>query len=349
MLAAAAGRTRLVQPRLHSVGTSSLFLKAQRTPQTNLFLTTRTTTTRTSHRWSSVASTFSSSSSSSSSTTTTTKVPDPDKDGPVSWYVRARDFPNNVRELAYDLRRLLYIRDSFGRRSRRQQEQVRMTLADVRVVTPTVLLWIPPIIGFLPLFLAIFTPRQVLSRQFFNTYERQEFAVLESNQRHQSISQLQSYLPTTTTTTSSMDSIYRSFPWSSLVDCSALHLRTLALATGYAQRFPLVWAQTAVRLSPPALLRNEIGRVARQVYTDDTLLLEESYHTYGCEGMTDDELLEACLLRGIPIASPNNYPQLQKAMTQHLRVMEELRTKHQDDQEKISLFALHLPALQKSS
>jgi len=70
-----------------------------------------------------------------------------------------------------------------GRIPRRQYEQQRRLVEDLSKVGPLVALWIPPIIGYLPMLLAMFAPRQVLSRQFLNDYEVHQYAELEYRQR----------------------------------------------------------------------------------------------------------------------------------------------------------------------
>ena len=247
---------------------------------------------------------------------------------------------------------------------------------------PIILLWIPPIIGVLPLFLAVLTPRQVLSRQFFNTYEREEFGQVESEQRQVYTNKLaklllssslsilndvqQSGIDGTNNNTNDnnnsndndhpdMESIERiaaALP-TSLKDCSRQHIQALALSMGYCQRFPLPMARALTELSPTPLLRFDLEQTGSDLVRDDTMLLQESYHRYDCDGLTDDEVLEACLIRGMPVS--NDYMAMRRHMTNHLKVMEELRErfndKHvsKDDKEKAStmgLVTMHLPAIQ---
>ncbi|CAB9502000.1 LETM1 domain containing 1 [Seminavis robusta] len=77
-----------------------------------------------------------------------------------------------------------------GRIPRRQYEQQRLLRDDFRTMLPLVIMWIPPIIGFLPVILAIVTPRQLMSRHFHNPYELEWFAQIEYGQRQQVYNQV---------------------------------------------------------------------------------------------------------------------------------------------------------------
>ena len=70
-----------------------------------------------------------------------------------------------------------------GRIPRRQYEQQRQTMEDYKLMGILLALWMPPIIGDLPVLLAAFFPRQVLTRQFHNPYEWEAYAQMEYSQR----------------------------------------------------------------------------------------------------------------------------------------------------------------------
>ena len=70
-----------------------------------------------------------------------------------------------------------------GHIPRRQHEQQRALRKDVGKMLPLVILWIPPMVGYIPLALALTIPRQVLSRQFLNDYEIQTYSATECEQR----------------------------------------------------------------------------------------------------------------------------------------------------------------------
>ena len=54
----------------------------------------------------------------------------------------------------------------------RQREQQRRFREGVATVLPVVVLWMIPVVGYLPMLLAVAAPRQVLSRHFHNEYEQ---------------------------------------------------------------------------------------------------------------------------------------------------------------------------------
>jgi hypothetical protein len=70
-----------------------------------------------------------------------------------------------------------------GRIPRRQYQQQLQIRQDLGVVLPVVALWMAPLIGYVPMLLAIVAPRQVLTRQFYNAYEIQHYVQLEGHQR----------------------------------------------------------------------------------------------------------------------------------------------------------------------
>ncbi|GKY94948.1 hypothetical protein MPSEU_000459500 [Mayamaea pseudoterrestris] len=70
-----------------------------------------------------------------------------------------------------------------GRIPRRQLEQQRRLQQDLSIVSPLVLVWLLPIVGYLPMFLSFMAPRQVLSRHFWNDYEVKLYRNLELQQR----------------------------------------------------------------------------------------------------------------------------------------------------------------------
>ena len=77
-----------------------------------------------------------------------------------------------------------------GRIPRRQHEQQRQTLQDYKQMGILIALYMPPIIGELPVILAALFPRQVLSRQFHNPYEIEAHAQMEYAQRKAAFLQL---------------------------------------------------------------------------------------------------------------------------------------------------------------
>ena len=119
---------------------------------------------------------------------------------------RVKNFPLGVKALLRDCLRYQTvaetpinswcIEDSHGRKvqlgklPRRQYVQQHQLIRDFKKMLPLVIIWIPPIIGFLPTILAVVAPRQSMSRHFHNRYELETFAQIEYSQRFQAFPRL---------------------------------------------------------------------------------------------------------------------------------------------------------------
>jgi hypothetical protein len=301
-----------------------------------------------------------------------------DSTKPVPWWERIQLFPQNVWQLYHDCWRVKDIYDAshtprntwtnhykiMGRIPRRQQEQVRQVQEDISIVLPLVILWIPPIIGYLPMFLAVATPRQVLSRQFWNLYEREAYAILELQQRQAFYEVVSDHVWTSLLVHHhtvdlpllghdaagplwKLQQLFHEFCHTPLVHCEVQeHVMHLALATGHGQRFPPPLPQWMVQWwSPKWLLTRQIRLLAHQVWLDDKLLLEEGYHLQHCQALTDDEVREACRLRGLPVLL--DYDEMRRCMTHHLEMVQDLWLSVPSDTPRLhlQLFVLHLAPL----
>jgi hypothetical protein len=295
---------------------------------------------------------------------------------PNKWWERMRDFPQNVQKLLDDVRRYHDINDAArsgawnGRIPRRQAEQQRMVLQDLRIAVPLVLLWIPPIIGYVPLLMAMVSPRQWMSRQFFNDYEKLRNASIEVSQRRRYYSELAVHawasmglLETKHAPIKSQGDLagpvldlvplYRRFEGGfDLKSISRQHLVRLALVSGYLQRFPSILSEPVVStLLPSAWLCSEIEHHANQVTKDDELLIQEGYGNVlvaatGAPMMTNDEILEACLIRGLPIST--SIVVMREHLTTYLAMMKGLREQLPLGKKRsgaFPIFALHVTAL----
>jgi hypothetical protein len=105
--------------------------------------------------------------------------------------------------------------------------------------------------------------------------------------------------------------------------------------------------------------------MARVVAEDDALLIEEGAHANHCRHLTDREVADACLLRGLPPSSTssNDESEMRVVLSNHLATMalvhHELRRacrgSHGQQQqppyaytEAFGLLSLHLPILRAS-
>ena len=156
------------------------------------------------------------------------------------------------------------------------------------------------------------------------------------------------------------------------------HLESLALSNNVLSALPF-W------LVPDAHVRNKLETLAEDVLMDDAALIEEMIGFDGpCEGMADDEVLDACWLRGLPVgrfanaggsAGPgirrreeDEVREMRVALSNHLGMMEVLMTEcrglpsHDDFRSSseirsgralvrddvLKLLVLHLPAIRFS-
>jgi hypothetical protein len=148
-------------------------------------------------------------------------------DRPSTSWERVKNFPNGAKKLYYDLLRYKNIHDASrtklnawtiqhpmrgdnikepllwriynnearpGRIPRRQHEQQRRLMQeDLRIMLPLLLVWALPLIGYLPMILVIFCPRQVLTRQFLNDRDIEDYAKIEYRQCREQYSKLAKY------------------------------------------------------------------------------------------------------------------------------------------------------------
>ena len=242
-------------------------------------------------------------------------------------------------------------------------------------------MWIPPIIGYIPLLLAMVSPRQWMSRQFFNNYEKLQNASIEVSQRRGHYSDLAlhawasmgmlettKYAPITSPGDNlagpvlDLAPLYRRFEAGGFVAMKSIsrhHLVKLALVSGYLQRFPSILSEPVVStLLPSAWLCSEMEHHANQVAKDDELLIQEGYdesHVLGAGTtgspimmmmMTNDEILEACLVRGLPIST--SFVAMREQLTTYLTMIKQLREKlplAKTRSGAFPIFTLHVTAL----
>eukprot|EP00521_Asterionellopsis_glacialis_P009674 CAMPEP_0195287470 /NCGR_PEP_ID=MMETSP0707-20130614/4513_1 /TAXON_ID=33640 /ORGANISM="Asterionellopsis glacialis, Strain CCMP134" /LENGTH=218 /DNA_ID=CAMNT_0040347227 /DNA_START=330 /DNA_END=986 /DNA_ORIENTATION=+ len=136
------------------------------------------------------------------------------------------------------------------------------------------------------------------------------------------------------------------------------HWIALAHVAGTHQSFRKELSHTMTDLSPSWWLELSIRRIGNEVYEDDRLLLEEEYDSNECQSLTNQELVEACLLRGLPVIV--SYDEMRHCLTNHLSMIRQLnaslmkrnnetgslKSLHDaNGEEGYKLFVLHLSAL----
>ena len=328
----------------------------------------------------------------------------------------------------------------------RAQEQQYQFIQAIQKVTPTVILCMIPLIGYVPMLLAILLPRQLLCSHFYNHYEILYYNMLQYQQRiyyynnnddHPTTNTVPSYLQRTlqkyqqpqqqlkelsSSNWTSIDDVMALYRWCVTTTTTSndipsqtdettthhfLHLPTyprdalihLALATGICSTTitnHTLQYYIATYCIPTFLLQHHIHSTVQRIVKADQMLLCEEYlasmssntsnavSSFVETSMTDIELSNACLLRGLPTTmaclttningSPCNPPPHQEQMCQslkeHLNIVASLLhftkeqtskrwstsskdvddngTRHHltdQDMEQIGLFLLHLPLI----
>lgn len=289
------------------------------------------------------------------------------------------------------------------------QEQLHQFRDAIMKVTPTVLLCMIPIIGYVPMLLAILLPRQLLCYHFYNQYEILLYNHLQYQQRKQYFA-IDGTLPTNIIQTylrqilekyqqqheesilssssdmTSMDTIISFYRYcASMVDNDStpkqndvsttttattttssrthvyniLQLHTyprdafiqLALVTGmYSSTITNRTIQYYIiaYCTPTFVMRYYIRSLVKRILRDDQLLLCEEYlanlpssssnivSSFIQTSMTDIELSNACLLRGLPTtttttmvpstyhSSLNSDDPIRQSLTEHLNIVASL-------------------------
>lgn len=99
---------------------------------------------------------------------------------------------------------------------------------------------------------------------------------------------------------------------------------------------------------PSWWLRGQLERTCKFICEDDAMLIEESHHANGCSSLTDLEVTEACLMRGLPITRRASSESRRLSLTNHLKMIDTVRRDPETkvDSDGFRLFTLHLAPIQ---
>jgi len=140
--------------------------------------------------------------------------------------------------------------------------------------------------------------------------------------------------------------VARTFPFPSLQLLPSAQLVTLARSAGL--------DSPILPFLPNAFVRRRLMAKAENVCRDDTLLIEEGHHLHGglgCGLLTKEEVLEACVLRGLPVSRDLSTNEMRIFLTDHLLMMEQIlkrKNKNVFANDDARVFVLHLPAIRLS-
>ncbi len=141
-----------------------------------------------------------------------------------------------------------------------------------------------------------------------------------------------------------------------IVDALALYEKCGKFPYSTIPRHQLVQIAKAAGMSPtiawalPSVwIRYRLNQIAKDIILDDADLIRDKLHEDGCQSLTDDEILNACSLRGLPCKLDVTQEVMRECLTNHLRMVEPLFQKvgkaNLIGNSKGTTFFVHLPAI----
>ena len=137
-------------------------------------------------------------------------------------------------------------------------------------------------------------------------------------------------------------------PGSGLNNVQALpqqHVLTLARSSDLL-RPPFDVSSFLLNFIPKSWTTRQVERIANANIKDDRLLMLEGHHANGCESLTAEEVIDACLLRGLPSKTTLNMQEMRRCLTNHLSMTSQIPESADAAQQRS--FLMHLPALRES-
>jgi len=137
-------------------------------------------------------------------------------------------------------------------------------------------------------------------------------------------------------------------PGSGLDNVQALpqqHVLTLARSSDLL-RPPFDVSSFLLNFIPKSWTARQVERIANAIVKDDRLLLLEGHHANGCESLTAEEVIDACLLRGLPSKMALNTQDMRRCLSNHLSMTSQIPPTADPAQQRS--FLMHLPALRES-
>lgn len=163
--------------------------------------------------------------------------------------------------------------------NRRQEELMRTNHLALSKLVTFFLAQIPPIIGYIPLFVYFSYPRQLLTHHFWSEEEKTKFPVEQYAECRIHANALAKFVETRKEAINFK---------TSLDTLPAAHLESLAGANNICS------SQTVLKLAPTILLKRWLKSRSRELVLDDTLLRLE-----GVNDLDTIELQNACVRRGL--------------------------------------------------
>mmetsp|Transcript_12391 Transcript_12391/g.12010 ORF Transcript_12391/g.12010 Transcript_12391/m.12010 type:complete len:281 (-) Transcript_12391:108-950(-) len=211
---------------------------------------------------------------------------------------QVRSFPNAFKKLFLETKTVANLRyaKSLGRPlTRRECIMVKKNSESLGKVALFAVVQAIPIIGWLPMLVAIAYPRYLLTEHFWNDEQKELFMRQEYMERCKYALELRDHIDSLSTITIQFSMFNLGGKFTSLGSLSRRHIKLLAGANA------IHGSYMSHRFTPSFMTQWTMEKVASFILNDDRLL-----NTEGIEDLTNEELKEALLQRGFNIPSDFN-------------------------------------------
>lgn len=234
-----------------------------------------------------------------------------------------------------------------GHVPRRQAEQVRSFKRDFKKVLLPVSFAAIPVIGNLIFIPIAMNPGPFLSNHFLRGYEA-SLAKNEYLSRLQSyescFNEWKSFLGADKSFDADNDllvAVFKTHDHISWSKMSRVHIQSLAHASGI--------SHIIAKSFPSFYLIRQLKSLGKDILADNVDLIQETHHLDSCQRLTDEEVLEACHFRGLPIddnmrSSLCNYLYTSEQILNNGRIDKSGRMKGMESEADI-IITLHLSVL----
>ncbi len=264
----------------------------------------------------------------------------------------------NINEAARTSRNTWSQIGGVGYIPRRQCEQQRKLRRDLQKVALPVAFGALPVIGNSIFILLAWKPNLFLSSHFLEGHQR-SVAHDEYRDRFGSFQACAGNFWITVMKNSSSHCDIRTKECDeagAIIDALALYEKCRKFPASTIPQHQLVQIAKVAGMSPaivwalPSMwIRYRLSEIAKDIVLDDADLLSDKLHLDGCQSLTDDEVLNACALRGLPCKLDVPQHVMRKCLANHLTMVESLfqtvgKTALIKNPEGTTFFS-HLPAI----
>mmetsp|Transcript_6265 Transcript_6265/g.11983 ORF Transcript_6265/g.11983 Transcript_6265/m.11983 type:complete len:389 (+) Transcript_6265:202-1368(+) len=123
------------------------------------------------------------------------------------------------------------------------------------------------------------------------------------------------------------------------------HVLTVARSSDLL-RPPFAVSSFLLNFIPSSLTAAQVDKIAESIVEDDELLILEGHECNGCASLTAEEVIDACLVRGLPSEMALSMGEMRQCLTNHLRMTRQIPP--EADKAQVRSFLMHLPAIRES-